>query len=134
MNYSNLSSSVSNWVEALIPATQHHHHHCKLITISWNEIIHSSNSQKILSSIIINNPYCWPTPPTQTFQNEEEDFSYILESWNLKKGINRTYPTCRQCVKNHLSSKDPTPKKMIRGVFNALTDIAWHSKPWKICP
>ena len=59
------------------------------------------------------NPYCPPPPPPQTFQNEEEDLSDILESWNLKHGINRTYPTSRQCVRNYLSSKDPTPRLWI---------------------
>ena len=40
----------------------------------------------------------------------------VLDFWKLKHGISRPSPTSRKCVRNHLSSKDPTWRRWI-GVF-----------------
>ena len=58
-----------------------------------------------------------------------DDIPDILETWNLKYGISRSWSNTRKSVRNNLSSKDPTLEMVDRGVFD---DLPVNVKTWNL--
>ena len=59
--------------------------------------------------------------------------SDILDTWNLKCDTSRLQETSRECVRNHLSSKDPTWRwwigSFLTGFLTFLTPEIWNEAP-----
>ena len=57
----------------------------------------------------------------------------VLETWNLKHDTLWAYSTSRLCVKNILSSKNPT-RRWWTGVFLTVFLMSWRPEIWNMTP